>query len=253
MRPARAAALGAVVDEDGDDLHRQAEIAVNAQKRFELLRGQDSAEPPLRLADHCGELRICLIFVRNVALCVDRRCGGNCACGIRLGIQPRLAQARRRVIHLPRGEAQRLRRLFRLAAGVQIEVQQRRVRARRRQKPPHVLRGNVQLLFQHVRSPPPSQSADFYGLTLYHKCRPAARRHLHAPERLFPRSFQIRNETFTIFLKQGLSRRRNLWYTVCGFLCADVCLRKNIAVARRLYGGAPRRRSKWRRRGLSWI
>lgn len=39
--------------------------------------------------------------------------------------------------------------------------------------------------------------------------------------------FQIRNETFTNFLKQGLSRRGILWYTVCGFLCAGVCPRKN--------------------------
>lgn len=51
----------------------EAEIAVDAEQNFQLFRGQDAAQPTLRLAHHAREFRSCVVFARDVLFGVVRR------------------------------------------------------------------------------------------------------------------------------------------------------------------------------------
>lgn len=137
------------MDQNGDDLDRKAEIAVDAEENFQFLRRENAAKTALRFADHAGKLRVDGVFARDIGLGVVRGLGGHKVARLRLGIEPHLPQRRGGIIQLALGKAQRRPGLGGVAAGMEIEVQQRCVRAGRRKQTANLLRGDHEILIGH--------------------------------------------------------------------------------------------------------
>ena len=124
---ARALPLDAVVDEDGDDLAGQAEIAVDREQNLHLLIAQDPAQPPLRLAGDGLEFAARVRLTDDVLLCIDRSLR-------RVEMPLRLLRPEAELLQRGAGQiiprlahAQRLARVFQRAARRKMEIQQRRV------------------------------------------------------------------------------------------------------------------------------
>ena len=116
------APLDAVVDQNRNDLRRQAEIAVDREQNFDLLRAEKPPEPPLRFSDHAWKFRVRAVLARHVFFRVARRFGGGQMLRRFLRTKSQLPQACRRKIEPGLRHTERLPCKLRLVSCREVEI-----------------------------------------------------------------------------------------------------------------------------------